>query len=103
MMDEIETVVSKCEEYAEELFDGETYYTQITKWQDGDFSIEVHYGKGHERRPYRHRAEVIWYRHWDGAIVYADRSTLIDRQRKEVHEREHLEQYREPREEGDDE
>lgn len=84
-------VVEKCEAYAEERFDGEEYYTQITKWQDGDFTVEVRHGMKHQREPYRQRSQRIFYRHHDGVIVYADCSDHIDRHRKEIHEQEELE------------
>lgn len=83
--------VAVCEEHAEELFDGDEYFTSLTKWQDGDFRVEVRHGKTHEREPYRQRLEVVTYRHGDGAVVYADKTRFIDRHRTETHEQEVLE------------
>ena len=89
----IENVVSKCESYAEELFDDDKYFTQVTKWQDGDFRVLVHHGKGYGDAPYRSRAEKVTYRHHDGVIVYVDETRLIDHHTDETHESRELEQY----------
>lgn len=82
----IEDAVEKCEAYADELFDGDEHFTQITKWQDGDFRILVWHGKGHEQEPYRRRAEKVTYRHQVGAFVYVDFTHMIDHHTDEYHE-----------------
>lgn len=96
----ISDVVAKCEEYADELFSGEEYFTQITKWQDGDFRVLVHHGMGHKQEPYRRRAEKITYRHFDGMIVYSDETQMIDHHSDETHESEKLERHSDPVDNG---
>jgi hypothetical protein len=86
-------VVSRCESYAGELFGGEDQFTQVTKWQDGDFKVLVWHGKGHDESPYRSRAEKITYRHHDGLIVYADFTHRIDHHTDVYHESRVLERY----------
>ena len=88
---EMGAVMETCEAYAEALFDGDEWFTQLTKWQDGDFRVLVWHGKGHAERPYRHRAEKITYRHHDGVIVYAEVTQRIDHHTDEYHESRHLE------------
>lgn len=91
----IEDVVLKCETYAEECFDAEEYFTQVTKWQDGDFRVLVHHGKGYEDAPYRKRAEKVTYHHHDGLIIYVEKTRMIDRHSDEIHESRELERYSE--------
>lgn len=98
----IQEVVEICERYGEELFDGEEYFTQVTKWQDGDFRVTVHHGKGHAESPYRQSAQQVTYRHEDGAVVFSDFTHLIDRHRDEYHESKVLELPFEPVSEIDD-
>lgn len=93
----IPEIVALCEEYAEELFEEEEYYTGITKWQDGDFKVLVHRGKGHSDQPYRHDAEVIQYRHFDGLVVYSKITRYIDHKYLECHDQRELERIQEPK------
>jgi len=98
--EEIDELVEKCEEYAQEKFESDEYFTQVTKWQDGDFRILVHHGKGYDTPdenqtkqdvPYAKNAEQITYIKSDGHIVYVDKTRRIDRHSDIIHESEELE------------
>lgn len=85
MRDPIDAAVALCESYADDRFEDDAdRYTQVTKWEDGDFKVRVKHGIGHEDDPYRHEEEVVSYRHFDGVVVYAKTTRLIDRHRKQV-------------------
>lgn len=85
--DPIPAAVEACESHAAEEFEDDAEsFTQITKWEDGDFRVLVWHGMSHERAPYRQDGEKVTYRHYNGEIVYAKVSRYIDRHLNETHE-----------------
>ena len=79
--EQILEAVEMCEEYANDHFAEWTYFTQVTKWQDGDFRILVSHGMGYLDRPHcriRHH-ERITYHHDHGEVVYSHVKKHVDR------------------------
>jgi len=98
--EEIDKLVEKCEKYAQEMFESDEYFTQVTKWQDGDFRILVYHGKGYETPdenqtkqdvPYAKSREQITYVKSDGHIMYVDKTRRVDRHSDIIHKSEELE------------
>jgi len=87
--DDMAHIVQKCEHYADSEFSEEAYFTQLTKWQDGDFRVMVWHGKGHEQQPYRQAYEKIEYVHQGddgGKIRYVAGVRRIDAHLNDIDE-----------------
>jgi hypothetical protein len=89
----VNAAVKRCERHAEELFDGDTSFTQTTTWDDGDFRVLVWHGLGYDEEPYRQSAEKVTYNYEEGSIYYAEFTRYIDRHDDEYHESRRLEDF----------
>lgn len=86
--DQIQTAVELCEEYADRLFDGDESFTQVTKWDDGDFRVMVWHGKGWlDSDTPAQVAERIVYKHFDGHVMYVEIERRPDRHQNLCRER----------------
>lgn len=83
MNESITTAVETCERFASDLFDGDEFFTQVTKWKDGDFRVMVWHGMGYEQDPYKKRAQQVTYKHDDGAVVFSEFTHRFDRHHDE--------------------
>lgn len=79
--------VETAERFAAEHFDGDDWFVGITKWQDGDFLIQVRRGIDRQDHPDRQRYELISYRHEDGQFVYTKATRYVDHRFEEYDER----------------
>lgn len=76
--DDINEMVEQCEEAAVERFDDESiedgdWFTSLSKWQDGDFRVEVKHGLGYDENPYSQVVEMVVYDHFQERMAYVKR------------------------------
>lgn len=98
-LDAIVDMIRRCEAYADDLFEPEedtgevTYFTSVTKFDDGDFRVETRHGMGHDGvnddrdDAYRQTYESVSYVHTDGDVVYAKCTRYIDARFEDTHDR----------------